>query len=104
MARKAYTIDPTKCTDASNINADSWVPSTDVISCQGGLFKQKPCSDLSNIVVCPQGCYGIYEQLTSPAGDPSSYASNLKARYGNGCNYADYIIKLHDNWNLKRKS
>lgn len=57
LANIAYTLDPVLCTSPANVRADSWVPSRQVISCQGGTYAQTPCNDLSNTVTCPQGCY-----------------------------------------------
>lgn len=41
----------------------------------------------------------------SPSGDPS-YTTTLATRYdtsgGTSCNYYQYIINLHDNWNIIR--
>jgi hypothetical protein len=36
------------------------VPSRSVISCQGGTYAQGACTDLSNTVTCPIGCYQMY--------------------------------------------
>lgn len=102
VSKKSYTI--SSCSGSPNVAADSWVPSTDVISCSGGAFEQAACLDLSDLTVCPQGCYQIFEQLTSPSGDPSSYTPHLQTRYGTGCNYAQYVTNLHDNWNQPRMS
>ena len=95
-------MDPIDCTNTANINADSWTPSFDVIGCEGGSFKQPPCTDLSDTVICPVGCYEIFDELTSASGDSAAYTTNLQTRYGTNCNYADYIINLHDNWNKPR--
>ena len=101
VSTKAYTLDPINCSPG-NVNADSWTPSFDVIGCEAGSFKQPPCTDLSNTVICPVGCYEIFDELTSASGDSASYTTNLQTRYGTGCNYANYIINLHDNWNKPR--
>lgn len=104
VANKVYTKDAVLCTNQANINGDSWVPSRAIISCQGGAYAQNACNDLSNTVTCPLGCYQIYEQLNTPAGDSASYATNLNTRYGTGCNYAQYIIDLQQQWIMPKTS
>lgn len=44
----------------------------------------------------------MYQQLNIAAGDASAYATHLNSRYGNGCNYANYIIDLQQNWTLPK--
>ena len=88
LANKVYTKNAVTCTNVANINGDSWVPSRSIITCQGGSYAQNACNDLSNTVQCPLGCYQIYEQLNTAAGDSASYSTHLNARYGTGCNYA----------------
>lgn len=102
LASKSYTMDPIDCTGTTNINADSWTPSFQIIDCGAGAFKQPPCTDLSDTVVCPVGCYEVFDELTSASGDSASYTTNLQTRYGTDCNYALYVINLHDNWNKPR--
>lgn len=65
------------------------------------------CSDLSSQTTCPLGCYEILNEFVSPSGDPS-YTTNLATRYDNSggttCNYYQYIVNLHNNWNVVRMS
>jgi hypothetical protein len=46
----------------------------------------------------------MYQQLNTPLGDSSTYATNLAGRYGTGCNYANYIIELQDRWTSPKLS
>ena len=71
MAEKAYTLNGS-CSSVP-VNADSWVPTRDVESCEAGTIAQPVCTDLSDFVVCPAGCYEIYWELNDPAGDPVTY-------------------------------
>lgn len=98
VANKVFSKHPTACTVTALVDGDSWVPSRSLISCAGGSYAQAPCNDLSSTVTCPQGCYEIYQQLNTPPGDSSAYATHLNARYGTGCNYATYVIDLQQNW------
>lgn len=75
-----------------------------MISCQGGTYAQSPCNDLSSTVTCALGCYEMYQELNIAAGDSTAYATHLNSRYGNGCNYANYVIDLQQNWTLPKKS
>ncbi len=40
--------------------------------------------------------------MTNPSGDSASYSTHLYTRYGTNCNYADYIIDLHQQWTLPK--
>lgn len=104
LAYKSYTIDPVTCTNQANVNGDSWVPSRNVISCLGGSYAQNPCGDLSSTFTCPLGCYQLYDQLTNVAGDPTTYSNHLNLRYGTNCNYAQYVIDLHEKWTQPKVS
>lgn len=90
VAKKIYSRDVT-C-QGLQVAADSWVPTRDVVSCQSGSFSQPVCNDLSDINVCPSGCYEAYWELNDPQGDPDNYVTHLGTRYGTPCNYADFII------------
>lgn len=46
----------------------------------------------------------MYQQLNTPLGDSSTYATHLAGRYGTGCNYANYIIDLQDSWTSPKLS
>ncbi len=36
--------------------------------------------------------------MNTPPGDSTSYSTHLNLRYGSGCNYAQYLIDLQQNW------
>ena len=46
----------------------------------------------------------MYQQLNTPLGDSSAYATNLNLRYGSNCNYANYVIDLQQNWTNPKKA
>ena len=100
LAVKAYTKDLT-CSSA-NVNGDSWVPTKNLVDCELNRFSQPVCTNLADFMVCPAGCYEMYWELTDPAGDSGAYQSHLSARYGNPCNYVNYITDLHQQWTLPR--
>ena len=100
---KSYTLGVTCKTVA--ISGDTWMPSFNLYTCPAGKSKMPACSDLSLQTTCPLGCYEILNEFVSPSGDPS-YSTSLATRYDTSgsttCNYYQYIVNLHNNWNVIR--
>lgn len=96
LATKAYPVLGT-C-NTTTVGGDCWVPSFTAGTCSSGIGRMGPCSNLSNLTVCPLGCYEIQNTFANPSGD-SGYATHLSARYNSGCSYINLIVNVHNNYN-----
>ena len=101
---RLVSIPRLNCANPTNVEADSWYPSSNLYACPSGKAQNPPCSSLNSFTTCPAGCYELMLSLTTPAGD-TSYFTNLDQRYGGtNCNYFIFITNLHENWNIPRKA
>jgi hypothetical protein len=92
---RLVTIPRLNCLNPTNVEADSWYPSSTLYPCPSGKAINPPCNDLSSFTACPAGCYELMVSLTTPAGD-TSYTTTLAQRYGGiNCNYFIFIKNLH---------
>jgi hypothetical protein len=45
------------CTNPTNVNADSWMPSYTLYTCPSGKAQNNPCGNLGSTATCPNGCF-----------------------------------------------
>jgi hypothetical protein len=96
LATKAFLVGGT-C-NTTTVGGDCWVPSYTAGTCNSGIGRMGPCSNLADITVCPIGCYEIQNTFTNPSGD-NSYTTHLATRYTAGCSYIGLITNVHNNYN-----
>ena len=99
LATKAYLVGGS-C-NTTTVGGDCWVPSYTAGTCNSGIGRMAPCSNLGDITICPLGCYEIQNTFVNPSGD-SGYATHLSTRYTAGCSYVDLVKNLHLNYNQIR--